>query len=102
MHDLTQISARGNSINITPSMLSSQPGYSGSPPNIFGHDGTILEVCPTIGDATITSFNSVESNSHFMNGALVDSDVSSFGFLGHISRNFSVPDLTADLLQSSG
>ncbi|XP_058726731.1 uncharacterized protein LOC131598115 [Vicia villosa] len=115
MHELTPISARGNRINSPPSMLSSQPGCSGSPPYIFGHDGTVLEVCPTIGDAAVTSFNSVDSNSHSMNGALIDSDISSFGSLGQIpidsdissfgsmdiSRNFSLSDLTADFFQSS-
>ncbi|XP_058726748.1 uncharacterized protein LOC131598135 [Vicia villosa] len=101
MHDLTPISARVNGINSPPSTLSSQPGYSGSPPYIFGHDGTVLEVWPTIGDAAGTSFNSVDSNSHSMNGALIDSDISSFGSLGQISRNFSLSDLTADFFQSS-
>lgn len=120
IRDLAQISARGNRINSPPSMLSSQnsslgliqginggmiksePGYSGSPPYIFGHDGTVLEACPTIGDAAVTSFNSVDSNSHSMNGALIDPDMSSFGVLGQISRNLSLSDLTADFSQSSG
>ncbi|CAL5207625.1 unnamed protein product [Lathyrus oleraceus] len=119
IHDLTQISARGNRISSPPSMLSSQnsslgliqgvnggmiksePGYSGSPPYIFGHDGSVLEACPTIADAAVTSFNSVDSNSHSMNGALIDPDISSFGVLGQISRNLSLSDLTADFSQSS-
>ncbi|KAI5396591.1 hypothetical protein KIW84_062700 [Lathyrus oleraceus] len=102
IHDLTQISARGNRISSPPSMLSSQnsslgliqginggmiksePGYSGSPPYIFGHDGSVLEACPTIADAAVTSFNSVDSNSHSMNGALINPDISSFGVLGQI------------------
>lgn len=119
VRDLAQMSARGNRISSPPSMLSSQnsslgliqginggmiksePGYSGSPPYIFGPDGTVLEACPTIGDAAVTSFNSVDSNSHSMNGALLDPDISSFGVLGQISRNLSLSDLTADFSQSS-
>jgi hypothetical protein len=120
IRNLTEMSARGNRISSPQSMLSSQnsslgliqginggmiksePGYSGSPPYIFGPDGTVLEACPTIGDAAVTSFNSVDSNSHSMNGALLDPDISSFGVLGQISRNLSLSDLTADFSQSSG
>lgn len=119
IRNLTEMSARGNRISSPQSMLSSQnsslgliqginggmiksePGYSGSPPYIFGPDGTVLEACPTIGDAAVTSFNSVDSNSHSMNGALLDPDISSFGVLGQISRNLSLSDLTADFSQSS-
>jgi hypothetical protein len=120
IRNLTEMSARGNRISSSQSMLSSQnsslgliqginggmiksePGYSGSPPYIFGPDGTVLEACPTMGDAAVTSFNSVDSNSHSMNGALLDPDISSFGVLGQISRNLSLSDLTADFSQSSG
>jgi hypothetical protein len=120
IRNLTEMSARGNRISSPQSMLSSQnsslgliqginggmiksePGYSGSPPYIFGPDGTVLEACPTMGDAAVTSFNSVDSNSHSMNRALLDPDISSFGVLGQISRNLSLSDLTADFSQSSG
>lgn len=120
MHAVVEMSAHGNRMDSPPSMLSTQsssmglmqgingrmiksePGYSGSPPYIFGPDGTILEACPNIGDATVTSFTSVDSNSHSMNGALLDPDISSFGILGQISRNLSLSDLTADFSQSSG
>lgn len=120
MRAVIDMSAHGNRIDSPPSLLSSQsssmgliqginggmiksePGYVGSPPYIFGPDGTVMEACPTIGDTTVTSFNSLDSNSHSMNGALLDPDISSFGFLGQISRNLSLSDLTADFSQSSG
>lgn len=87
---------------INGGMIKSEPGYSGSPSYIFGPDSTVLDACPTIGDGTVTSFTSVNSNSHSMNGALLDLDISSFGVLGQISRNLSLSDLTADFSQSSG
>lgn len=119
MHSGVEMSAHGNRIDGPSSMLSAQsssmgliqginggmiksePGYSSSSPYIFGPDGTVLEACPTIGDASVTSFASVDSNSHSMNGALLDPDISSFGVLGQIPRNLSLSDLTADFSQSS-
>ncbi|KAJ1384692.1 hypothetical protein SESBI_42315 [Sesbania bispinosa] len=119
MHAVVDMSAHGNRIDSPPSMRSTQSssmgliqgingemiksesGYSGSPPYIFGPDSTVLEACPTIGDATVTSFTNVHSNSHSMNGSLLDPDISSFGLLGQISRNLSLSDLTADFSRSS-
>ncbi|KAJ1404184.1 hypothetical protein SESBI_26781 [Sesbania bispinosa] len=119
MHAVVDMSAHGNRINGPPSMLSahnsnmgliqginggmikSEPGYSGCSPYMFGTDGNVLEARPTIGDASVTSFTNVESNSHSVNEAVLDPDTSSFGFLGQIPRNFSLSDLTADFSQSS-
>ncbi|XP_057424141.1 uncharacterized protein LOC130717794 isoform X2 [Lotus japonicus] len=97
-----QSSSMGLIQGINGGMIKSEPGYSGSPSYIFGPDSTVLDACPTIGDGTVTSFTSVNSNSHSMNGALLDLDISSFGVLGQISRNLSLSDLTADFSQSSG
>ncbi|XP_027366552.1 uncharacterized protein LOC113872879 [Abrus precatorius] len=97
----TQSSSMGLVPGINGGMIKSEPGYSGSSPYIFAPDGTVLEACPTIGDASVTSFTSVDSNSHSMNGALLDPDIPSFGVLGQISRNLSLSDLTADFSQSS-
>jgi hypothetical protein len=115
MQNAVKLSAHANRIDVPPNMLSSQSsnmginggiiksevGYSGSS-YMFGADGSILETRPNIGDASVAAFNSVESNSQPLNESLLDSDTSSFGFLGQIPRNFSLSDLTADFSQSSG
>lgn len=114
MHAAIEMSAHANRIDVPPNMLSgqrsnmgmiqginggmikSEPGYPGSSPYMF--NGNVLDVRPTIVDA---SFTSVESNSQPLNEPLLDAETSSFGFLGQIPRNFSLSDLTADFSQSS-
>ena len=82
--------------------IKSEVGYSNSSPYMFGVDNNVLEGRPNIGDASVAPFSSVDSNSQALNESLLDSDTSSFGFLGQIPRNFSLSDLTADFSQSSG
>ncbi|KAF6153058.1 hypothetical protein GIB67_034780 [Kingdonia uniflora] len=74
--------------------------YSNGSAFTFGADGNVR---PTIGDTSGATYSSVESNSEPLNEQpLVDNDISSFGFLGQIPRNFSLSDLTADFSQSTG
>lgn len=119
MHNAVKMSAHASRIDVPQSMISNQSsniglmqgingtiiksevGYSGSS-YMFGADGNILETRPTIGDASVAAFNSVESNAQSLNESLLDADTSSFGFLGQIPRNFSLSDLTNDFSQSSG
>lgn len=77
-------------------MMKTEPGYAGSSPFIYGANGNVLETRPAMGDPSISSFSSVESNSQHPNETILDPDTSSFGFLGQIPRNFSLSDLTAD------
>ncbi|KAI4381541.1 hypothetical protein MLD38_007606 [Melastoma candidum] len=81
-------------------MIKNEAGYSGSS-YIFGGGDNVLDVRPTIGGPSVTSFSSVDSSPHPLNGALLDADSSSFDLLGSIPRNFSLSDLTADFSQSS-
>ncbi|XP_010552966.1 PREDICTED: uncharacterized protein LOC104823210 isoform X2 [Tarenaya hassleriana] len=76
-----------------PNMISSQYMYGGENRNT-------LEAHSSVGDASVASF-STESNNQPLNDPLLDSDTSTFGFLGQIPRNFSLSDLTADFSQSS-
>ncbi|KAL1312501.1 hypothetical protein HN51_039110 [Arachis hypogaea] len=119
MHAAVDMSAPGNRINGPPSMISAQssnmgsiqginggmiksePGYSGCSAYMFGTEGSVLDARPTIGDASVTSFPNVESNSQPLNEAVLDPETSSYGFLGLIPRNFSLSDLTAHFSQSS-
>ncbi|KAL5994641.1 hypothetical protein ACLOJK_024694 [Asimina triloba] len=79
--------------------IKSEPSYSSSPSFAYGAaDGNILESRPTIGEASITPFNSTEPNSQTLNELPFDAHI---GFLGQIPRNFSLSDLTADFCQSS-
>ncbi|XVF07112.1 hypothetical protein REPUB_Repub06bG0110400 [Reevesia pubescens] len=94
----TQSSNMGLLQGINGKMIKSEAGYSGSSAYMFGAENNVLEARPTIGD---TSFSTVESSTQPLNESLVDADISSFGFLGHIPRNFSLSDLTADYSQSS-
>ncbi|KAI3903961.1 hypothetical protein MKX01_004029 [Papaver californicum] len=82
-------------------VIKSESGYTNSSPFTFGLDGNVLDTRPTIVDASVASYSSVEPNSQALNSSLLDTDASSFGFLGQIPRNFSLSDLTADFSQSS-
>lgn len=83
-------------------VVKSESGYSNNSPFAFGLDGTVLDTRPAVVDASVASYSSVESNSQALSSSLLDTDASSFGFLGQIPRNFSLSDLTADFSQSSG
>jgi hypothetical protein len=120
MHAAVEISARANRIDAPPNMLSmqssnigllqgmnggmikSEAGYSGTSPYMFGADGNVLEARPSIADASVASFSSVDSSSQALNESILDADTSSFGFLSQIPQVFSLSDLTADFTQSSG
>ncbi|KAF7145719.1 hypothetical protein RHSIM_Rhsim04G0110700 [Rhododendron simsii] len=113
MQNAVDMSAHARRIDVSPSMMLAQSsnvgmmqgmnggmikleaGYGGSSRYMFGNGGNVLETRPVIGDPSVSSFSSVESNSHPLNESLLDVD-STFGFLGQIPRNFSLSDLTAD------
>lgn len=119
MQNTVDMSAHARRIDVSPSMLlaqssnvgmmgvmnggmiKSEAGYGGSSQYMFGNGGNGLETRPVIGDPPVSSFSSVESNSHPMNDPLLDAESNSFGFLGQIPRNFSLSDLTADFSNSS-
>ncbi|MCE3050631.1 hypothetical protein HAX54_047713 [Datura stramonium] len=82
-------------------MIKSEAGYSVNLPFLCGTESNTVEACPGTGDASGSSFSSGESNSQVLNESVFDVDSTSFGFLGHIPRNFSLSDLTADFSNSS-
>ncbi|PSS33527.1 Unconventional myosin-Va like [Actinidia chinensis var. chinensis] len=98
---LAQCSHVGMMQGMNGGMIKSETGYAGSSQYMFGNDGNVLEVRPAIGDASVSSFSSVESNSQPVNESLLDADNSSLGYLGQIPRNFSLSDLTVDFSNSS-
>ena len=79
-----------------------ETGYSNSPPYMFGTEDNVLDARQSIGNASVASFASVDSNTSSFNESLLDTDPSSFGFINQITRNFSLSDLTADFSQGSG
>ena len=83
-------------------MIKPEENYSSSSTFMFGADNTALEKRTAIGDASVTPFTSVVSNSQPLGEPLLDSDTSSYGFLGQIPQSFSLSDLTAGFSQSSG
>lgn len=96
--------AQSSNVGMVPGMnggaIKTEAGYLGSSRFIYGAGGNVLETRAAIGDASVSSYSSVESNSQPLNETLLD-DTSSFGLLGHISRDFSLSDLTADFANSS-
>ncbi|KAE8667597.1 cystathionine beta-lyase [Hibiscus syriacus] len=94
----TQNSNMGLMQGINGKMIKPEAGYSASSAYMFGAESNVLEARPTIRD---TSFSTVESSTQPLNEPVLDADISSFGFLGQIPRNFSLSDLTADFSQSS-
>ncbi|KAF9596858.1 hypothetical protein IFM89_013906 [Coptis chinensis] len=82
-------------------VIKSEPGYGDGSAFTFGADGNVLGMPPTVGDTAVPSFGSVEPGPQPLNGSLLDTDTSLFGFLGQIPRNFSLSDIAADFSQSS-
>ncbi|KAB2037462.1 hypothetical protein ES319_D03G076700v1 [Gossypium barbadense] len=95
----TQNSNLGLMQEINGKMLKSAAGFSGSSAYMFGAESSLLDTRPTIED---TAFNSAEPSTQSLNEPLLDADISSFGLLGQISRNFNLSDLAADFSPSSG
>lgn len=83
-------------------IIKKEPVYGGNSPFAFGPHGSYLESRSTMGDASVSSFSSVESNTQPLNEPLLDADTTSFGFLGEMPQNFGFSDLTADFTNSSG
>ncbi|KAL5578057.1 hypothetical protein UlMin_019756 [Ulmus minor] len=77
-------------------IIKSEVGFSSSSPYMF--DNNILKARQSIGEASVPPFNGVDSNTQTLNESHLNT--SSFGFLGHIPRNFSLSDLTNDFSQS--
>ncbi|KAM7505305.1 hypothetical protein LguiB_004209 [Lonicera macranthoides] len=83
-------------------MIKSEGGYAGGSPFMYGGgNGNVLEMRTTIAHPPGTSFRNVESNLQPMNEPILDPDTSTYGFLRHIPRNFSLSDLTADFSNSA-
>lgn len=82
-------------------IIKTEPIYGGNSPFAFGPHGTYLESRSAMGDASVSSFSSVESNTQPLNEPLLDADTSSFGYLGDIPQNFGFSDLTVDFTNSS-
>lgn len=95
---LAQNTSMDSLAGINGMTVKSEPSYSNNPVFAFGADGNVLDSRPTIGDTSVTSFSSAESNSQPLTESPLEADI---GFLGHIPRNFSLSDLTAGFSQNS-
>lgn len=86
-------------------MIKSETAFT-SPASSFMYGGerNALEGHSTVRDTTsISTFgNESNNNQQPLSETLLDSEAATFGFLGQITRNFSLSDLTADFSQSSG
>lgn len=83
-------------------IIKTEPIYGGNSPFAFGPHGSYLESRSAMGDASVSSFSSAESNTQPLNEPLLDADTPPFGFLGDMPQNFGFSDLTADFTNSSG
>ncbi|KAL1193957.1 hypothetical protein V5N11_032074 [Cardamine amara subsp. amara] len=81
-------------------MIKSETAYTNPASYLYGGERNALEGHSSVGDTSIPSFNN-ESNNQPLSDPLLDTEPSTFGFLGQIPRNFSLSDLTADFSQSS-
>lgn len=82
-------------------VVKTEAGFAGCSPFDFGTPGNYFESRPLMGDASVSSFSSVDSNAQHLNGTLLDGDTSSFGFLEHIPPSFNLPEMPADFATSS-
>ncbi|XP_059640162.1 uncharacterized protein LOC132282472 isoform X2 [Cornus florida] len=101
---LAQSSNVGTIQEMNGGLIKSESGYAGNSPFMSDDDGNVLETCPAIANAPVSSFGSVQSNSQHLNGTLLDADTS-FGFFGPIHPNFGPSDFTefsnsSDMLES--
>ncbi|XP_077250461.1 uncharacterized protein LOC143889767 isoform X2 [Tasmannia lanceolata] len=91
----TMLSSQNSHMGMVQGMngiaIKSEPDYSNSS-FTFTTDGN-METRPMLGEFNHQTLNEPPP--------LLDADISSFGFLGQIPRNFSLSDLTADFSQSS-
>ncbi|XP_047967906.1 uncharacterized protein LOC125211974 [Salvia hispanica] len=76
--------------------VKTEAGYAGSSPFAFSPPSNYLDPRPRIGDASVSSFSSVDSNAQHLNNTLMDGDTSAFGFFAH-----SFPELEADFTTGS-
>lgn len=97
---LSQNSDMGLSQMINGKSVKTEAGYAGSSPFAFSPPSNYLESRPLMGDASVSSFSSVDSNAQHLNDTLLDGDTSSFGFLSQMPQTF--PELPADFTTSSG
>ncbi|KAI3472262.1 hypothetical protein Pfo_029750 [Paulownia fortunei] len=97
---LAQSSNSGMMQGLNGGPIKTECGYAGNSPLIFGADNNLLEPRNAIEEASNSSFNGGESSSQALN-EMLDPETNSFGFLGQISRNFSLSDLTADFSNST-
>lgn len=97
---LSQNSNVGLSQMMNGKNVKTEAGYAGSSPFAFSPPSNYLESRPLMGDASVSSFSSVDSNAQHLNDTLLDGDTSSFGFLAQIPQSF--PELAADFTTSSG
>ncbi|GKD41352.1 hypothetical protein Tco_0029360 [Tanacetum coccineum] len=80
--------------------VKTEANYLGNSRFMYGPDGNIMETRPAIGNASVSSFNGLESDPHQLNGTLLN-DNSLFSLLGPMSQNFGLSDSTPDFTNSS-
>ncbi|PHU01652.1 hypothetical protein BC332_31439 [Capsicum chinense] len=69
-------------------IIKKEPIYGGNSPFAFGPHGSYFESHSAMGDASVSSFSSVESNTQPLNEPLLDANTTSFGFLGRCLKIF--------------
>lgn len=99
---LAQSSNTGMMHAMNRGVIKSEGGYTGDSPFVFGADNNLLEPPNAIGEASVSNFSGGESSSQALNEPALEPEISSFGMLGQIPRNFSLSDLTADFTNSTG
>ncbi|CAA2970345.1 uncharacterized protein LOC111393169 isoform X2 [Olea europaea var. sylvestris] len=86
---------------INEKIVKTEAGYAGSSPFYLSPHSNLMESRPLMGDASVSSFTSVEPSAQPLNDMLLDGNDSSFGFLGQIPLSSGFPDFSADFCSSS-
>ncbi|KAL7124484.1 hypothetical protein ABFS83_14G051600 [Erythranthe nasuta] len=84
-------------------IVKAETGYAaGSSHFDFNPRSNYLETQrPLMGDPSVSSFSSVDSNAVHLNEALLDGDAPSFGFFSQLQHMLSLPEFTNDFANGS-
>ncbi|KAG8371760.1 hypothetical protein BUALT_Bualt13G0121800 [Buddleja alternifolia] len=101
---LSQNSNVGLAQAMNGKIIKTEGGYAagGSSRFDFSPPGNFMESRALMGDASVSSFSSVDSNAQHINDTLLDGgDASTFGFFTQIPQSFNnLPELAADFTTS--
>ncbi|GAA0140343.1 hypothetical protein LIER_01708 [Lithospermum erythrorhizon] len=92
---LSQSTSMGIRQTLNPGVIKREADYATSSFN-YAAPSNFVGSHSAMADASMSSFSSVDSSLQPLNGSILDTDASSFGFLGQL-QNFSLQNLTSNI-----